>query len=175
MPAAEAIVTALERNWEMIDAAVAGLDRDDLARLPADQCNSMAWILWHMSRVVDTFIHVRLQSKPQLWIVDRWHRKFGMGDDPEARGFGWSYDRVKAWAPPSRDVMVGYYGAVVAAARQYLGSLTDADLNRRGVIPPVQEPRTVANALGHMVWESVAHGGQIAYLRGLVRGMGWHR
>ena len=64
MPAAESIITALNRNWAMVDAALEGLDDDTLARQPADQCNSIAWILWHMTRVVDSFIHTRLRGVP---------------------------------------------------------------------------------------------------------------
>ena len=67
MPATEATTSALERNWDMIDAALEGLDKETpLARIPADQCNSIAWLLWHLSRVMDTFIHTRLQESPQL-------------------------------------------------------------------------------------------------------------
>ena len=44
----------------------------------------------------------------------------------------------------------------------------------RRVIPPAPEPRTMAAALGQMTWDNVAHGGQIAYLRGLFQGMGWY-
>jgi len=40
--------------------------------------------------------------------------------------------------------------------------------------PHVEEPRTVAAALGQVTWDNVAHGGQIAYLRGLFQGMGWY-
>jgi hypothetical protein len=56
-----------------------------------------------------------------------------------------------------------------------MSSLTYADLEKQKLIPPVTEPRTVAAALGQMTWDAVAHGGQIAYLRGLYKGMGWHR
>jgi len=173
--ATEAITGALERNWEMIDSALEGLDDAVLARQPADQCNSVAWIMWHMSRVVDTFIQTRLQSSPQLWVKDRWHRKFGMSDDPEDRGVGWTAQQVLAWVVPPREVLLGYYEVTRASAREYLSPLTVADLEKVRIIPPVAEPRTVASALGQLVWECVAHGGQIAYLRGFYRGMGWHR
>ncbi len=66
MTAAEGLLTALARNWDMVDRALDGLDNASLARCPADQCNSIAWNLWHMNRVVDTFIHVRLQAQSQL-------------------------------------------------------------------------------------------------------------
>ena len=86
MAAAEAIIYALQRNWEMVDAAMDGLDEATLARQPADQCNSISWILWHQNRVVDTFIHTRLRSTDQLWTRDGWHQQFGMPADPEDRG-----------------------------------------------------------------------------------------
>ena len=175
MVATQSILSALERNWEMVDSALASLEDSNLARLPADQCNSVAWILWHMSRVVDTFIQTRLREAPQLWIHDGWHRRFDMSDDAEDRGVGWTTEQVETWTAPSRAVIVGYYEAVNAEARKYISSLTAADLEERRVIPPVAEPRTVAQALGQMTWDNVAHGGQIAYLRGFFQGMGWHR
>ena len=175
MPAAEAIIYALERNWEMVDAAMEGLDAAAMARRPSNECNSVAWILWHMNRVVDTFIHTRLRSAPQLWVQDGWHQKYGMPGDPDDRGVGWTAEQVAQWKVPSRDAQLGYYDAIKSATKAYLSSLTTADLEKRMVIPPVVEPRSVASAIGQMTWDNIAHGGQIAYLRGLFVGMGWHR
>ncbi len=174
MNAAEGLLTALERNWDMVDNALDGLDDATLARCPTDQCNSIAWTLWHMNRVFDTFVHTRLQSQPQLWIRDNWYARFGMSDDPDDRGVGWTASAVAAWTPPAKDVQVGYYEAVKQASRAYLATLSSADLEVRRVIPPAPEPRTVAAALGQVTWDNVAHGGQIAYLRGLFEGMGWY-
>lgn len=175
MAAADGLLTAHQRNWEMIDLALEGMDDSLLAKQPAAHCNSAAWILWHLNRVVDTFIHTRLQDKPQLWVSGGWHQKFNMDADPDDRGVGWTAEQVSAWNPPAKDVQVGYYRAVRAAAQQYISSLSAADLEVTRVIPPAPEPRSVAAALGQMTWDAVAHGGQIAYLRGLYQGMGWHR
>jgi hypothetical protein len=172
--AVEGIVSALERNWEMVDATLAHLDDAILARRPTDQCNSIAWLLWHMSRVVDTFVHTRLQAQTQVWIRDGWYTRFGMDSDPDNRGVGWTATQVAQWVPPAKDVQVGYYEAIKQASRVYLAALSDTELEVRRVIPPVSEPRTVAAALGQMTWDNVAHGGQIAYLRGLFQGMGWY-
>ena len=174
MAAVEGILSALERNWEMVDGTLAGVDDATLARRPTDQCNSIAWLLWHMTRVVDTFVHTRLQAQPQVWIRDGWYAKFGMDPDPDNRGVGWTAAQVAQWTPPAKDVLVGYYEAIKQATRAYLATLSNADLEVRRVIPPVPEPRTVAAALGQMTWDNVAHGGQIAYLRGLFQGMGWY-
>jgi hypothetical protein len=60
------------------------------------------------------------------------------------------------------------------AARAYLSTLSYADLEEQRVIPPVAAPRSVAAALGQVTWDNVAHGGQIAYIRGLFDGRGWY-
>ena len=97
-----------------------------------------------------------------------------MRDDPDDRGVGWTAEQVVAWTPPTKDVQVGYYEAIKDATQTYLSSLSYADLEVSRVIPPVPEPRTVAAALGQMTWDNVSHGGQIAYIRGLLTGMGWY-
>ena len=174
MPAIDGTRTALERNWTMIDAAVEDLDDEILARIPAEQCNSIAWLIWHLDRVMDTFIHTGLRDLPQVWITGGWAEKYGMAVDANDRGVGWTAEQVAAWNPPTREVLLGYYEAVKDAARQYFESVTVEDLERQVVWPPTAGPRTTAAALGQMTWDIVSHGGQIAYLRGLYRGMGWH-
>ena len=141
MPAVEGVLTALERNWDMVDATLAGLDDTALARRPTEQCNSIAWLLWHMTRVLDTFIHTRLQAQPQVWIRDDWYTKFGMDADPDNRGVGWTAEQVARWVAPAKDVQVGYYEASKQRARAYLAALRDTDLEVRRVILPAPEPR----------------------------------
>ena len=171
----EPLLTAHQRNWEMIEAALEGMDEDTMNRQPSEQCNSISWLLWHMSRVLDMVVHTRAREFPQLWITDGWHEKFGMSDDSEDRGVGWTAAQVARWRPPSRDVQMGYYFAAKEATKSFLVNATDAELEKQITFSPVAEPRAVALALGQVSWDAIAHGGQIAYLRGLYRGMGWHR
>ena len=173
MAATDVIKTSLERNWGMVDRALEELDDATLAQQPNANSNSIAWLLWHMTRVVDTLVNSRLQSKPQLWVQDDWHQKFGMGDDPGETGQGMSSERLAAWRAPSRDILLGYYEAVKTGARDYLASLTDTDLSGSVVAPPANESRPVSDLLGILVYDNVVHGGQIAYLRGYYKGMGW--
>jgi hypothetical protein len=128
-----------------------------------------------MSRVVDTFMTTRFREKPQLWISEGWHQKFGMADDPDDRGAGWTAAQVAGWPAPPRDIQLGYYQAVRAATREFLSSVTPAELEKTIVFPRSAEPRSVASALGQMTWDAISHGGQIAYLRGFYLGMGWYR
>ncbi len=173
MAATDVISIALARNWSMVDNAIQSLSDDDLTQQPNDQSNSVAWLLWHMNRVVDNMIHTRLQSKRQLWVLDGWHQKFGMGDDESDFGMGWTAEQVAAWKAPARDVLLGYYEAMKASAKDYLASLSDAELDKSVMVG--NESRGVSDLLGVLVYDNVVHGGQIAYLRGFYGGMGWHR
>ena len=174
MAATDVIKTALERNWGMVDRALQDLDDATLARRVTDQCNSIARLLWHMNRVVDIFVNTRLRSNNQLWLQESWNQKFGMSDDSgEGSGSGWTAGQVAAWVPPPREVLLGYYEVTKDAAREYLASLTDADLDSSVTVPPANEPRPVQELLGLLVFDNVVHGGQIAFLRGYHDGMGW--
>ena len=77
---------------------------------------------------------------------------------------------------PSKEIQTGYLEAVKATTREYVSSLSAVDLEKRVVFPPtaLRQEHTLGTALGQLL-ESVAHGGQIAYLRGFHRGMGWYR
>lgn len=169
------VILAMERNWEMIDGALEGLDEATMALQPTGECNSVAWILWHLTRVTDMFIHSRLRDLTQVWVSEGWHQKFGMPPDQEDRGVGWTAAQVAQWQPPSKEVQLAYYQAVKNHARDFLANITPEELERTIVMNPVPEPRTVAVCMGQMVWDTVAHGGQIGYLRGFHRGMGWFR
>ena len=173
--AADGLISALENNFTTIDLALQDLSDEEFHRIPAPDCNSVAWTLWHLSRVMDSFIHTRLRDLPQLWDANSWEQHYGMPAGGENRGLGWTHQMVCDWQPPSRALQMDYFEQVRTALREYLPSLTDAQMQQAKIIPPVSEPRTVAAALGQMTWDCVSHGGQIAFLRGMYKGMGWHR
>jgi uncharacterized damage-inducible protein DinB len=174
MALVDVVKTALEQNWRMVDAALDGLDDATLARQPSSQCNSIAWLLWHMNRVVDTIIQ-SLRGEPQLWSRDGWSHQFGMCDDPGERGRGWTAEQLAAWQAPAREVQLQYYEAVKTSTRAYFSSLTTADLDKPVIVPPRADPFIGADILGVMVWDTIAHGGQIAYLSGYYRDKIWSR
>ena len=151
MAATDVISTSLERNWGMVDRALEGLDDAILARQPNEESNSIAWLLWHMNRVVDRFINDRFQSKPQIWIEAGWHQRFSMDGDPETTGMGWTQAQIAQWKPPSKDVLVGYFEAVKTSAREYVNALTAEGLEASITVPPANEARPISDMLG-AVW-----------------------
>ena len=173
MSATDTVLSALERNWGMVDKALEEVDDAAIRSQPNDQSNSMGWLLWHMTRVVDRMIHTRFQEVPQLWIKDGWHDKFGLDADPNTTGMGWSLEQVAAWQVPTKSLLVEYYEAVKTAARDYIQPMSEADLAREVPFPALPDTAPISTVLGVLVFDNIVHGGQIAYLRGYHRGMGW--
>ena len=172
MSASETGLTALERNWGMVDRALEGLDDTVITARPNDDSNSIGWLLFHKTRIADRFVHTWCQNAPQLWIKDSWHIKFGLDDDPENTGGGWTKEQVAAWKVPAKEVLIGYYESVKTAARDYLGSMSMAEYERELTIPP-RPTASIGALLGVLAFDNCVHGGQIAYLRGYYQGMGW--
>ena len=173
MSATETAMSALGRNWSMVGRALEDVDDVILRSQPNNQSNSMGWLLWHMIRIVDRFVHPGCQGSPQLWIKDNWYNNFGLDDDINNTGIGWNEEQVTAWDLPAKNLLVGYYEAVNAAAREYIQPLSAVDLDRQ--IPAARPPDTVSigSRLGVVVYDNCVHGRQIAYLRGYYKGMGW--
>ena len=172
MSATETAMSALERNWGMVDRALEDVDDEMMGKQPNSQSNSMGWLLFHMTRIVDRFVHTWCQEKDQLWIKDGWHDKFALDNDPNDTGGGWTEEQVAAWALPDKNSLVGYYEAVRSAATEYLQPLSASDLEREITIPP-RPTSSIGATLGVLVFDNCVHGGQIAYLRGYYKGMGW--
>ncbi|MBC8281493.1 MAG: DinB family protein [Chloroflexi bacterium] len=169
------IVSALERNWEMVIYAVSDVDEATMAIRPNEDSNSISWLIWHMARVTDRLIHMRLQDVPQLWSKDGWHEKFNMPDEPDDMGMGWSSKRVSDWQAPSKEILMDYFNAANNAAASYIASIPESDMDR--AIPWTAPTQTMPleEALAILLWDNIVHGGQVAYLRGYFQGMGWHR
>ena len=94
------------------------------------------------------------------------------GDDRPRLGSG-ARGRVAAWPLPSQDVLVGYYEAMEACCRDYMSSVTDEELSATMSLRPGSDPEPKDTIMGVLVFDNIVHGGQIAFLRGHLEGMGW--
>ena len=169
------IVSALERNWQMVISAVSDVNEPLLSSRPNEDSNSMSWLIWHMARVTDRLIHMRLKDVPQLWSADTWYEKFNMPDEPNDMGMGWTKEKVSAWQAPPKAVLMDYFNQANAAAASYIGALSEADMEREIPWTAPTETLPMSEALAILLWDNIVHGGQVAYLRGYHQGMGWHR
>lgn len=171
-PIGAVIQAALNRNETYMLAALDGLTPDELRARPAPDANPIGWLAWHLTRVQDYAVST-ITGNDTAWVADGWHERFGMAPDPAYRGNGDSDEQVDAFSPPDVETLVAYYRAVRANTDAFLDALTEDDLSR--LVPPVRGTELVplAERLPGIIVETVHHGGQVAYARGLLKGKGW--
>ena len=69
--------------------------------------------------------------------------------------------------------LVGYYEDMKACCRDYMSSVTDEELSATMSLRPGSDPEPKETIMGVLVFDNIVHGGQIAFLRGHLEGMGW--
>jgi hypothetical protein len=150
----------------LAEAAVAGLNEEELCAAPEPGANPVGWLVWHLARVQDHHVAELLGSE-QVWVGGDWARRCGLEPDPSNIGYGHSAEEVRAVRPEGSDVLLDYLGAVQARTIAMLEGIGPDDLDRvadRRWDPPV----TVGVRLVSVADDSLQHLGQAAYVRGLL-------
>ncbi|GGT96587.1 mycothiol transferase [Actinomadura citrea] len=166
MTSAELLTDAFDRIQEVVHGAVGGLSGRQLARRPAEDANSIAWLVWHLTRIQDDHV-AGVAGTDQVWTRDGWADRFALPFDASDTGYGHTPDDVAAVRVDSADLLTGYHDAVHDRTVQYVSTLTDADLPQvvdRAWDPPV----TLAVRLISVISDDLQHAGQAAYVRGLL-------
>lgn len=165
MTAIDVLADAFERIRDSVHPAVNGLGREELSFRPDGESNSIAWLVWHLTRIQDDHI-AGVAGSQQVWLGEGWVDRFGLSLDAGDTGYGHGPDDVdKVTAEAS--MLLGYFEAVHSRTVDYLQTLTEADLPRI-VDTHWDPPVTLAVRLVSVVADDLQHAGQAAYLRGLV-------
>ena len=110
MTSAELLVDAFGRIREVVHEVVEGLTPRELTFRADPRANSIAWLVWHLTRVQDD--HVADAAKvEQVWTSQGWAERFGLPFDPSDTGYGHQAAKVAAVGAPA-ELLVGYYDAV---------------------------------------------------------------
>ena len=166
------VLDAFKRQTEEFEKALDGLKQADLDMLPAPDCNSIGWLLWHTIRGIDRNMS-EVMGEDQLWTNDGWHAKFGCGPDPAETGLGHTAAQVKAFKAPPPEVYLGYYRAIMEKVTTYINSrLDETELSRHYFSPTLKKESNVNTVLAGVFWHGGNHIGQADYARGLLKGQG---
>ena len=168
MTPAELLVDAFERVRGVVEATVDGLTPEQLAARPAGNGNSIAWLVWHLTRVQDTHLAAAFGTE-QVWTAEGWFDRFRLPFAPGATGYGQTAADVAAVHVSSGDLLCGYLNAVHARTVAHVSRLVDADLTRI-VDESWDPPVTLGARLISVIADDLQHAGQAAYVRGLVAG-----
>ncbi len=155
----------------IVERALRDIDPDDLDRQPQPDCNTVGWLIWHLTRVQDHQV-ADLIGEEQLWTGDGWHEKLGRPADPADIGWGHTADQVRAFRSPQAAVLLDYHRAVSERSRSFFTTLSPADLDRELDEPQYQPLPTVGVRLVSVLSDNLQHAGQAAFVRGLLRAAG---
>ena len=165
MDVSELLLDLFGRVAEHVREAVSDLGPDALHRAPAEDTNSIGWLVWHLTRVEDHHVS-ELLGEEQIWMRDGWPERFGLTAEPDNTGYGHSPAEVDAVRPDGPDAALGYYTAVNDRTRTYLQGLGPGDLDRI-VDERWDPPVTLGVRLISIADDQIQHSGQASYVKGL--------
>lgn len=155
---------SFDRVRQQVDAVTEGLSADDASWRPDPGANSIAWLLWHLTRVQDDHV-ADLAGTVQVW-TSGWHERFALPFDVAETGYGQNAEQVGQVRVEPAD-LAGYQHAVHQATLGYLDTLDEAELER--IVDTRWEPPVTASVrLVSVVNDCTEHVGQAAYVKGML-------
>jgi Protein of unknown function (DUF664) len=110
-PSAELLVDAFDRVRGIVHRVVDGLTPEQLSLRVAPEANSIAWLVWHLTRIQDDHVADAAQTE-QLWTADGWAGRLGLPFGQADTGYGHTTRDVAAVQLRSSDLLTGYHDAV---------------------------------------------------------------
>lgn len=168
MRSADLLADGLSRVREVVHEAVRGLTPEQLAFRPDPTANSIAWLIWHLTRVQDDHVS-DVAGTEQVWMAGGWAERFGLPFHAAETGWGHNSDQVGQLHGAPASLLTGYHDAVYDASLRFVRTVTDADLDRI-VDDRWDPPVSLGVRLISVIDDDAQHAGQAAYLRGLLTG-----
>jgi hypothetical protein len=166
MTSGDLLVDAFERVRDAVHPAVNGLTTDELLFRPDGESNSIAWLVWHLTRIQDDHVS-GLDGLEQVWTANGWAERFSLPLDPSDTGYGHDPETVAAVTADASSLL-SYFEDTHQKTLAFVRTLQDPDLARvvdRSWDPPV----TMSMRLVSVIADDLQHVGQAAYIRGIVQ------
>lgn len=159
------LVDAFGRLPDLVHSVIDGLTPDQLMARLDNEANSIAWLVWHLSRIQDDHV-ADVAGNPQVWTASGWAQRWGLPLDIADTGYGHSAQQV-AVVTGDAEMLRGYFDAVHEMTLRFVRTVTDSDLDRivdKRWDPPVTLGVRLVSVVGHGFQQS----GQAAYVRGIL-------
>ncbi|WP_426978220.1 mycothiol transferase [Pseudarthrobacter sp. O4] len=164
MKSNELLLDAFGRIRDTVGTTLEGTDGEALVRRPSGNGNSIAWLIWHLSRVEDAQL-ASAAGLEQVWTSQGFVGRFDLPLPIRDTGYGHSTGQVDAVkAPP--ELLLEYYDAVHRQTVAFLITLGDEDFDRI-VDTRWDPPVTLGVRLISTIADCLQHVGQAAYAKGL--------
>jgi hypothetical protein len=163
---AQLLTDAFGRIREVVHAVVDGLSPAELEYRPGPDANSIAWLVWHLTRVQDDHVAAAFDGE-QVWTSGGWADRFGLPFEVGATGWSQRTDEVAQLRVESGELLTAYHDAVYQRTVDIVVGLVETDLSRV-VDERYDPPVTLAARLVSVIADDLQHAGQAAYVRGLL-------
>ncbi len=152
------------RVREGVSDVLHGIEGSALTWRPDPAANSIAWLIWHLTRVQDDHLAAAFGC-PQVWMAAGWADRFALPFPPEAHGYGMTAADVGR-VDVARELLQGYFDAVATQTEALVSTIAAGDLERV-VDDRWDPPVTLGVRLISVIADDLQHVGQAAYVRGL--------
>lgn len=166
METSDVLIEAYERIRQLVHQASVDLSASQLAYRPDAGSNSIAWLVWHLTRIQDDHVSA-IAGSEQVWVSSTWASALGLPEDASNLGQGDGPAEVALVRPGSPDPLLGYHDEVMDHSISYLRSIDASELDRiidRTYTPPVSAGVRLVSVLS----DNLQHAGQARYLRGII-------
>ncbi|MFB7331091.1 DUF664 domain-containing protein [Streptomyces adustus] len=167
MHAKDVLIDAYGRIREEVHSVVEGLGPENLNARPGPEANSVAWLVWHLTRVQDDHLADAFGLE-QVWLAQEWEQRFGLDLPRHDNGYGHTPADVAKVRVDSGRLLTGYYDAVHERSLTALRGLAAKDLEQV-VDTRWDPPVTLGVRLVSVLSDDLQHVGQAAYVRGLLQ------
>jgi uncharacterized damage-inducible protein DinB len=166
MNTAELLADAFGRVQEAVHEAVQGLSADESAEMVEPGSNTVAWLVWHLSRIQDDHV-ADVAGTEQVWTAEGWQKRFGLLFRPAATGYGHRPEQVAKVRVEDTALLTGYYDAVHERTVAFVRGLSGAQLDRV-VDERWDPPVTLGVRLVSVISDDLQHAGQASFVRGVL-------
>lgn len=163
----DSIKSAMSEYLSELNEKVDGLSEAELRWQASLDSNSILWLVWHMARVEDGWISGAIVGSDSIWSKSGWGERTGIAS--ETNGYGDDMDDVRAMPNVPISLLLEYYDEVREETFRAIDEMSDADM--ANVDLRDGRDSTWGWILGHIVVEESQHLGQVAFIRGLIRGL----
>ena len=154
-----------------------GLTPEELRWRPGAEANSISFMVWHVARVEDRWLHRFAQDTTEVWQRDDWFQRCGLPE--HETGVNYTAAQLASFPTVELSPLQAYFDAVRQETLDYLRGVEAGELDvhpQRIPFPevskrPLPDDFTVGRMFRQLIGEENQHLGQIAYVRGLQRGL----
>ena len=168
----ESIISGLNEYLTALYTAIDGLNIHELKWQPSLESNNIIYLVWHMARVEDNWINKILGGNQTIWEKNQWAKKLNIDQNLDDSDYGKGYGKEDISNLPDMNIdqLKLFYKDQRKASLDVIINLKDEDLEKdyKRLTGELKKGYWI---LGHVLVEESQHLGQIAYIRGMIKGL----